>query len=298
MPWTIDCGCTTTSMRSYGEAEQEVRLDHLEALVHQRRRVDRDLRAHVPRRVRERVGRADVAQVVGGAPAERAAGRGQHQRDASRRRGRRQCTAAAPSARSRRAAARRPERARLGQHERPAGDQALLVGERQVGAGAQRRQRWRRARPRRRWRSGRRRRRTPRRAGRWRRGRRPRRGRAVDAVLGGRRAQCVGVAAAGEGDHLELRVSGTDSERLGSNRTGGAEDRDPFHRVERYPAPPAAVNCSAGASRGGSRIRGGSRRRDGGEDRQEHEEDECNDGNDICIFLSDWVLCIIVDHDR
>ena len=52
--WTIDSGCTTTSMRLVGEAEQVVRLDQLEALVHQRRRVDRDLAAHVPGRVRER----------------------------------------------------------------------------------------------------------------------------------------------------------------------------------------------------------------------------------------------------
>ena len=36
-------------------AEQPVRLDHLEALVHQRRRVDRDLAAHRPGRVRERL---------------------------------------------------------------------------------------------------------------------------------------------------------------------------------------------------------------------------------------------------
>ena len=45
---STDCGCTTTSIRSNGDAEQLVGLDHLEALVHQRRRVDRDLGAHVP----------------------------------------------------------------------------------------------------------------------------------------------------------------------------------------------------------------------------------------------------------
>ena len=38
-----------------GHPEQVVGLDHLEALVHQRRRVDRDLAAHRPRRVRERL---------------------------------------------------------------------------------------------------------------------------------------------------------------------------------------------------------------------------------------------------
>ena len=45
--WTIDCGCTTTSMLVEVDAEQLVGLDHLEALVHQRRRVDGDLRAHL-----------------------------------------------------------------------------------------------------------------------------------------------------------------------------------------------------------------------------------------------------------
>ena len=53
--WTTDCGCTTTSIWSYVDAEQLVGLDHLEALVHQRRRVDGDLRAHRPGRVRQRV---------------------------------------------------------------------------------------------------------------------------------------------------------------------------------------------------------------------------------------------------
>ena len=63
MPWTTDCGCTTTSIRSKLDAEQLVGLDHLEALVHQRRRVDRDLRPHGPGRVRERVGDGDVGQL-------------------------------------------------------------------------------------------------------------------------------------------------------------------------------------------------------------------------------------------
>ena len=40
------------------KAEQEVRLDQLEPLVRERRGVDRDLRAHLPGRVRERVGAA------------------------------------------------------------------------------------------------------------------------------------------------------------------------------------------------------------------------------------------------
>ena len=56
---TIDCGCTTTSIRSGADVEQPARLDHLEPLVHQRRRVDRDLRPHPPGRVPERVVRRD-----------------------------------------------------------------------------------------------------------------------------------------------------------------------------------------------------------------------------------------------
>jgi hypothetical protein len=45
--WITDCGCTTTSIAVEVDAEQLVRLDDLEALVHERRRVDRDLGAHV-----------------------------------------------------------------------------------------------------------------------------------------------------------------------------------------------------------------------------------------------------------
>ena len=46
-----------------GRAEQVVGLHHLQALVHQRRRVDRDLAAHRPRRVRERLLDGDVLQL-------------------------------------------------------------------------------------------------------------------------------------------------------------------------------------------------------------------------------------------
>ena len=52
------CGWITTSMRSAGSVEQPVRLDHLEALVHHRRRVDRDLAAHHPVRMRAGLARA------------------------------------------------------------------------------------------------------------------------------------------------------------------------------------------------------------------------------------------------
>ena len=52
---TIDCGCTTTSIRSASDVEQPARLDHLEPLVHQRRGIDRDLRSHRPGRMPQRV---------------------------------------------------------------------------------------------------------------------------------------------------------------------------------------------------------------------------------------------------
>ena len=58
--WTTDCGCTTTSIGVVGHAEQLVGLDHLEALVHQRAGVDRDLRTHRPRRMGQRLLDADV----------------------------------------------------------------------------------------------------------------------------------------------------------------------------------------------------------------------------------------------
>ena len=59
------------------QAEEEVRLDDLEALVHHRRRVDRDLRAHLPGRVRERVLDRDRVERVEPPLAERAARGGQ-----------------------------------------------------------------------------------------------------------------------------------------------------------------------------------------------------------------------------
>ena len=50
-------------------AEQVMGLHQLEALVHQRRRVDRDLAAHRPRRVRERLRDRHVLELArGGGP--------------------------------------------------------------------------------------------------------------------------------------------------------------------------------------------------------------------------------------
>ncbi len=61
------------------QAEEEVRLDDLEALVHHRRGVDRDLRPHLPRRVRERVRDRDRVEGVEAPLAERAARRREHE---------------------------------------------------------------------------------------------------------------------------------------------------------------------------------------------------------------------------
>ena len=85
---------------------QPVRLDHLQALVRERRRVDRDLRSHRPGRVAEGLLRADAGEVRG-LVEERAAGRRQDEgvdaRHATPRRG----TARSRSARSRSGGARR-----------------------------------------------------------------------------------------------------------------------------------------------------------------------------------------------
>ena len=115
-----------------GRAEQFVGLDDLEALVHQRAGVDRDLRPHLPRRMSQRLFDADVGQFCCRAAAKRPAAGGQH--DAGHLAPRRalerrhwwtaQCslstgTSSAPGGRAQRLDHRR------------AGDQALLVGQRQ-----------------------------------------------------------------------------------------------------------------------------------------------------------------------
>src|SRR5204863_3051758 len=60
--------------------EEEVCLDQLEALVGERRGVDRDLRAHAPGRMRERLLRSHADELVPGAPAERPARAGEDER--------------------------------------------------------------------------------------------------------------------------------------------------------------------------------------------------------------------------
>ena len=56
--------------------EQPVSFDHLEGLVHERRGIDRYLRAHAPGRVLERLFRRDAGKLVPGPVPEGAAGRG------------------------------------------------------------------------------------------------------------------------------------------------------------------------------------------------------------------------------
>ena len=98
-------------------ARREVRLDHLEPLVCERRGVDRDLRAHRPRRVRERLLRGHVGELVACPPAERPAARRQHDALAAARAA---STGRAPSARCRPAAVRRrPARVRRRRGRRP-----------------------------------------------------------------------------------------------------------------------------------------------------------------------------------
>ena len=122
------------------ELEEEVRLDQLEPLVRERGRVDGDLRAHAPGRMRERLVRRDVAELVAGAAAERPAGAGQHEaRDLVGR-------GAGEALEERRVLAvhrKDPAAAarRRGEREVAAGDEALLVREREVDAVLERPQR-------------------------------------------------------------------------------------------------------------------------------------------------------------
>ena len=109
-----------------------MRLDQLEALVEERRRVDRDPPAHLPGRVRERLGDRDLGQIL--ALAERAARSGQDQR--SDRAG--AALAVDQLVERRVLGVDRDDRGAggLGERgdERAADDQALLVREREVDA--------------------------------------------------------------------------------------------------------------------------------------------------------------------
>ena len=121
-----------------GHVEQQVRLDDLEALVDQGRRVGRDQRAHVPGRVRQRLLGRHVASSVAAPAAERPSAGGEHQP---------LDLAAAPAAQA--LGQRRVlgvdghdlPRRRGPRHERAPDDQRLLVRQREDAAGAQGRQR-------------------------------------------------------------------------------------------------------------------------------------------------------------
>ena len=204
------------------KAEEEVRLDQLEPLVRERRGVDGDLRAHAPGRVRERLLDRDVLELGARAAAERAAGRGQHERVDGLRcaafealeggavlavDGQQQPSAPLPRA----------------QRELAGRDEALLVRERERRRRARAPTGSRRSRRSRRRRSGRRPARPPRAApsGRRRparvrrRARRPARSRSVEPE-----------ASATE---LELWMRADDLDRLPADRAGRAEQRDSLH---------------------------------------------------------------------
>ncbi len=72
---TIDCGCTTASMRSSGTSKSRCASMTSSALVDHGRRVGGDDLAHVPGGVGQRLGRGDIAQCLAAPAAEGAAGR-------------------------------------------------------------------------------------------------------------------------------------------------------------------------------------------------------------------------------
>ena len=135
------------------QVEQPARLDHLERLVHHRRRIDRDLAAHHPVRVGAGLVGRHVGQRRRVARAERPARGGQHDVVDARRPGR---AVFGQALEDRRVLAvdRQQRRAALAHrlHEqRAADDQRLLVGEQQALAGARRGEARRAGRRRRRW---------------------------------------------------------------------------------------------------------------------------------------------------
>ena len=123
-----------------GDVEEVARFDQFQALVHQGRRIDTDLRAHVPGWMCGRLGRRRRLQGGGIAVEERTARSGQHEAADLLRASRPQRLVD----RGVFAVDRQDGRARGGretpQHG-PGRDHRLLVGERQVGAGRKRRRR-------------------------------------------------------------------------------------------------------------------------------------------------------------
>ena len=133
----IDCGCTTTSMRSYGVPKRWWASITSRPLFISVARVDRDLAAHRPRRVVERLLDRDVLELVELAAAERAAGGGDDQLldDAGRLAGEQVVDRGVLGVDR-----DQPRAGGLGQrgHELAADDQRLLVGQRDVDALGQR----------------------------------------------------------------------------------------------------------------------------------------------------------------
>ena len=205
-----------------GHAEEEVRLDQLEALVGERRRVDGDLRPHPPGRVRERLLGCHIGQLVTRPAAERAAGARQDEaRDLVGRRALQALVERGVLAVDRQDA---PAAALLrGERKLARGDEALLVREREVDAVLERPER------------------------------RVDAGEADDGVqddvrlraleqlgqvaadLLERRVDVVERRRAGRGRaQLEPGMRLDDLDRLAADRAGGSEQGDPFHE---YPNP-------------------------------------------------------------
>ncbi len=123
-----------------GHSEEQMRLNQLEALVHQGCRVDRDERPHVPGGVRQRLLRAHLAQLGAGAAPKRPAAGGED--ELANLRG----PAAAQALGQRRMlGVHRNEPGRIAvqrvKDERTTGDQRLLVGKCHRATGPQRGQR-------------------------------------------------------------------------------------------------------------------------------------------------------------
>ena len=214
------------------QAEEEVRLDQLEALVGERRRVDRDLRAHAPGRMRERLLGRDVVELVARAPAERAARAGQHERvDLLRGAALEALERRRVLAVDRQQQASSPLLRREG--ELAGRDQALLVGERERDPVLER--------PERRGQAGETDDRVQHDV---RLGAVEQLGQ-VAADLRQRREPVDRLRARGRRHQLELRLRLDDLERLAADGAGGPQEGDPRHLLEVYDRTRPADQCRA-----------------------------------------------------
>ncbi len=141
---TMLCGWMTTLTRSGPIREQVAGLDQFEALVHQRRGIDRDLAAHAPVGMGDGLLGRHRCKVFVRRVQERAARGGQHDRVLRQAAARRQYW---PGGRHWKTALcslsigriRAPERPRRIDQQRACQDQRLLVGKQQLLAGSRRR---------------------------------------------------------------------------------------------------------------------------------------------------------------